>query len=398
MRLRCVMPSPSMVPIDALTLAPAVAAAFPPSRGAALERARSVDPRRYAQTRNHLRGAVSRLSPYLTHGLVSVPEVLEATAAGDGKLAQELAWREYFQLVHGHEGRAIFADRFGPQPRLAPEASARRLPAALIAGTTGIVALDDAVRSLVETGYVHNHARMWLASVACHVAGADWRAGASWFFFHLLDGDLASNTLSWQWVAGSGSARPYLADQANLNRFADTRQRGTFLDRPLDALLDAPIPDALRAWEDLDLPVTLPDLSPPRFDERRTLLLYHPWGLDPAWRADDDAERWLLLEPALLTRHPWSRLRLAWVLAAARGVPGLQIAVADANEVARERAQAASVGAAPPVRFRDHPAVAHWPGLADPAPQAFARHWTRPDAPRSFNAFWKRVAPRAGRT
>ena len=50
---------------------------------------------------------------------------------------------------------------------------------------------------------MHNHARMWLASVACHLAGADWRAGAAWFQHHLLDGDLASNALSWQWVAGA---------------------------------------------------------------------------------------------------------------------------------------------------------------------------------------------------
>ena len=60
----------------------------------------------------------------------------------------------------------------------------------------------------MDVGYVHNHARMWLASVVCHLAGADWRAGAAWFSFHLLDGDLASDTLSWQWVAGTGSHKP----------------------------------------------------------------------------------------------------------------------------------------------------------------------------------------------
>ena len=387
------MALPTLVPVDALTLPPAIAAAFPPSRSEALGRAHAVDPSRYAQTRNHLRGAVSRLSPYLTHGLVSVPDVLEATRASSGKFEQELAWREFFQLVHDREGRAIFEDRFGPQPRRAPDASQWRLPAALVEGRTGIAALDDAVCALVETGYVHNHARMWLASAACHVAGVDWRAGAAWFFFHLLDGDLASNTLSWQWVAGSGSGKPYLADQANLNRFSDARQHGTFLDRPRETLLTAPIPEALRESVDLTLPVTLPELSPPRFDDRRTLLLYHPWGLDPTWRAAEDAERWLLLEPALLTRHPWSHARLAWVLAAAREVPGLRVAVADANDAVRERARAAATGSAPPVRFRAHPAVAHWPGAADPAPYAFAQRWTRSDAPRSFTAFWKRVAP-----
>ncbi|MDF1522400.1 MAG: FAD-binding domain-containing protein [Trueperaceae bacterium] len=377
-----------------LTLPPAVADAFPPTRAAALARLVAVDAAAYARTRNHLRGAVTRLSPYLTHGLLSVPEVLAAVGPDAGKLAQELAWREFFRLAHDREGAAILRDRFGPQPRLALDAGPRRLPGALVAGATGIEALDAAVRALVDTGYVHNHARMWLASVACHVAGADWRAGAAWFQFHLLDGDLASNALSWQWVAGSGSAKPYVADQANLNRFAGTAQRGTFLDRPRDDLLTGAVPDALRATVELELPSVVPDLPAPTFDPVRPLLAYHPWGLDPAWRADEDAERWLLLEPAFFARHPWSPARLAWLLAAARQVPGLRVGVGDAREVLAPRAADAAAGRAAPLVHRAHPAVAHWPGPRDPAPTAFAHRWTATAAPRSFSAFWSRVAPR----
>jgi deoxyribodipyrimidine photo-lyase len=225
------------------------------------------------------------------------------------------------------------------------------------------------------------------------VAGADWRAGAAWFQHHLLDGDLASNALSWQWVAGTGSAKPYLADQANLNRFADTRQRGTFLDRPRDVLLAGPVPDALREQVDLDLPSVLPDLPAPDPDPARPLLAYHPWGLDPTWRAEDDAERWLLLEPAFFARHPWSRTRLAWVLAAARAVPGLQVGVGDARDVLAPRAAAAAAGRAAALVHRAHPAVAHWPGPSDPAPTAFRDRWTAAAAPRSFSAFWSRVGP-----
>jgi len=376
-----------------LRLPAAVAAAFPPSRAAGLARMTAVDPVAYARTRNHLRGAVTRLSPYLTHGLVSVPEVVTKLGA-DGKLAQELAWREFFQLVHAREGAGILRDRFRRQPRLAPDAGPRRLPRALVEGRTGIEALDAAVRSLVETGYVHNHARMWLAATACHLAGADWRAGAAWFQFHLLDGDLASNALSWQWVAGSGSAKAYLADQANLNRFAETRQQGTFLDRPHEDLLAGPVPDELRDSVALDLPATLPDLPPPALDPGRAALLYHPWGLDPTWRADDDADRWLLLEPAFFARHPWSPMRLAWLLAAADSVPGLRVAVGDAHAVVAPRVAAVARGEAAPVVHRSHPAVAHWPGPRDPLPTAFAHRWAADAAPRSFSAFWRAVAPR----
>ncbi len=383
---------PSRIDPAALRLPPKVATAFPPSRATGLARLASVDPVAYARTRNHVQGAVTRLSPYLTHGLLSVPEVVAAVGVG-GKLAQELAWREFFQLVHAREGAAILRDRYRPQPRLAPSAGPRRLPRALVEGRTGVTALDAAVRALIDTGYVHNHARMWLAATACHLAGADWRAGAAWFQFHLLDGDLASNALSWQWVAGSGSTRPYLMDQANLNLFGDTRQAGTFLDRPHGDLLAGPTPVELRDTVDLALPTAVPDLPPPALDPGRRVLLYHPWGLDAAWRADEDADRWLLLEPAFLARHPWSRTRLAWLLAAAASVPGLRVGVGEAHEVVAPRVAAAQRGDAAPVRHRAHPSVAHWPGPRDPLPTAFAHRWTAEAAPRSFSAFWRAVAP-----
>ena len=234
----------------------------------------------------------------------------------------------------------------------------------------------------------------------CHCASTSswctrWKV-ARWFFHHLLDADLASNTLSWQWVASSGAAKPYLADQTNLNRWSNTPQSGTFLDRPHASLLRDPVPEPLRESGPLDLRVTLPDLPAPRLDPRRSLLVYHPWSLDPTWRAHDEAERWLLLEPALFERHPWSPLRLAWLLAAAAGIPDLQVAVADAPTVLRARAAEAAAGRAAGLRHRTHPAVSHWPGPSDPAPTAFAQRWTSARAPRSFSAFWKQVAPRAG--
>jgi deoxyribodipyrimidine photo-lyase len=384
-------PAIGRIPLRELQLDPALATTFPPARAAALERLAGVDVRAYARSRNHLRGAVSRLSPYLTHGLIGLPEVMAAVGAGAGKFAQELAWREFFGLVHLREGRRIFNDRFGPQPRRAPNASPQQLPVALMRGETGIDALDAAVRALVDGGYLHNRQRLWLAAVTCHLAGADWRAGAAWFFYHLLDGDLASNTLSWQWVSGSGAAKPYLADQANLNHFSDMAQHGTFLDHPSAGLLARPIPEVLRENAPLALHAQLPDLPAPSFDPAQPLLLYHPWGLDPTWRAEERADRWLLLEPALFGRHPLGPQRIAWLLAAAAGVPGLKVAVADAPPLLRERLAAVAAGRAAPVRHRAHPAVTHWPGDPDPWPTVFAERWPGASAPRSFSAFWKRV-------
>ena len=80
--------------------------------------------------------------------------------------------------------------------------------------------IDEAVRTLFATGTLHNHARMWLASSVVHVRKVHWRVGADWLYGHLLDGDLASNHLSWQWVAGTGSRKPYLFNAGNVARYA----------------------------------------------------------------------------------------------------------------------------------------------------------------------------------
>ena len=94
------------------------------------------------------------------------------------------------------------------------------------------------MRGLYATGMLHNHARMWLASYVVHVRKVHWRAGADWLYGHLLDGDLASNHLSWQWVAGTGSAKPYLFNAENVARFAPAawHSPGSVIDTSYEAL------------------------------------------------------------------------------------------------------------------------------------------------------------------
>jgi deoxyribodipyrimidine photo-lyase len=83
--------------------------------------------------------------------------------------------------------------------------------------------MDGFVEELYQTGYLHNHARMWLAAYLVHYRRVRWQNGASWFLQHLLDGDPASNNLSWQWVASTFSAKPYFFDRSNLEHFTDGR-------------------------------------------------------------------------------------------------------------------------------------------------------------------------------
>jgi deoxyribodipyrimidine photo-lyase len=79
---------------------------------------------------------------------------------------------------------------------------------------------------------------MWLAMLICNIAGTKWETGAAWMYYHLLDGDLASNTLSWQWVAGTFSSKKYFANQENLNKYGNSqdRQYGTILDKSYEDL------------------------------------------------------------------------------------------------------------------------------------------------------------------
>lgn len=197
----------------------------------ALEALETIDPLRYATSRNHLDGAVSGLSPYIRHGVLSLAQVRDVVqqrmARGPGpvseKLLQELAWRDYWQRLWIRLGDGVW-ENLEPLKTGHPEAAyAEELPADIDEGRTGLACIDAFARQLTDTGWLHNHARMWLAAFVVHWRRVRWQAGARWFLRHLLDGDPASNNLSWQWVASSFSARPYLFNRANLERFGAGR-------------------------------------------------------------------------------------------------------------------------------------------------------------------------------
>lgn len=179
----------------------------------------AIDIRAYEKTRNHLTGRVTRLSPYITHGFISIPELFDRLPqlSLDDKLAFEFGWREFFHHVWQRAGDGILDDM---RPGLPGVHYARELPDDVREGRTGLAVIDKAVHTLYETGYLHNHGRMWLASYLVHLRKVHWRTGADWMFAHLLDGDLAANHLSWQWVAATFSSKPYLFNAENVARHA----------------------------------------------------------------------------------------------------------------------------------------------------------------------------------
>lgn len=202
-------------------------------RAAALAALAAIDPVAYAASRNHLDGAVTRLSPYIRHGVLTLAEVRQAVftalatrglgrSAGE-KLINELGWRDYWQRVWQQLGEGIWDDREQGASGLPPTAYRQDLPEDIAGGSTGLACIDAFRHQLVHEGWLHNHARMWLAAYLVHWRRVRWQTGARWFLRHLLDGDPASNNLSWQWVAGTFSAKPYLFNRANLERFSGGR-------------------------------------------------------------------------------------------------------------------------------------------------------------------------------
>jgi deoxyribodipyrimidine photo-lyase len=165
--------------------------------------------------------------------VLSLVEVLEAVFAwlarsgqpplAAQKLINELGWRDYWQRLWRQLGDGIWRDQEPLKTGHPPERYAAALPDDLLEARTGLACMDGFASELIHTGWLHNHARMWLAAYVVHWRRIQWQAGARWFLQHLLDGDPASNNLSWQWVASSFSSKPYMFNRANLERFSSGR-------------------------------------------------------------------------------------------------------------------------------------------------------------------------------
>ena len=196
-----------------------------------------IRPVEYARNRNFIDGSVSRLSPYISRGVLSTKQVLGHLldrgfeAQKIEKFIQELAWRDYWQLIW--QEKDIDVDLKHQQTGVLQEGISKNI----VEAHTGIDALDAAIHQLYQTGYMHNHLRMYLAAVATNNAKSHWKIPAKWMYYHLLDGDWASNALSWQWVCGANSNKKYIANQENINRYTYSTKTSCSWSSPVICLL-----------------------------------------------------------------------------------------------------------------------------------------------------------------
>ena len=345
----------------------------------------AIDPVAYGKTRNFLNGKVSRLSPYVSRGVISTRQIMESVLKNGyrpfvhEKLMQQLAWRDYFQRVlqqrpdlhsvaikreQGEDGQRIRAG----------------IPQAILEARTGIEGIDRSIKELYQTGYLHNHARMYVASVVTNIAGGDWRDGARWMYHHLLDADVASNGCSWQWVCSAFSIKKYYANQENINRYAGTRQSGTFLDKTYEELPEMPVPESLKIVEQPAFQTKLPQTEALNIDPSLPTYIYTFYNLDPYWHAGEPANRILLLEPSHFDAYPVSELTIQFILFLKDSIPGMQVYVGEYADLKKEHTFGKIVA-------KEHPLFSFAGAVTEP------RDWMFPEVSGyfpSFFGYWKK--------
>jgi deoxyribodipyrimidine photo-lyase len=348
-----------------------------------LERIDRIDPIAYSKTRNYINGDITYLSPYISRGFISTKQIL-ATVLAKGyppnaieHFIQELAWRDYWQYTWLQKGDAIHNDLLSPQT----DVQQTGIPNTIIHASTGITAIDTGIIDLYNTGYMHNHIRMYVASLCCNIAKCSWKEPAQWMYYNLLDGDIASNQLSWQWICGTNSSKKYVANQENINTFAHTNQKHTFLDVTYEILNQMPIPEVLRNTVHPLLQTELPSNSTLKIDSNKKTALYTYYNLDPLWLKQENLNRILILEPSMFEKYPISKNCIDFVLNLGKeNIPHLQVFVGEFNELQGIHENT--------FEYKEHPLNSHFIGNVTP------RDFICSDIKGEFTSFfsyWKKV-------
>jgi deoxyribodipyrimidine photo-lyase len=320
------------------------------------------------------------LSPYLSRGVISTRQVYAHLKSLDVEnyktqvLIKELAWRDYFQQVWLAKGEAVLSDMNQPQSSVLHHG----IPKAIVDANTGIEAIDNAITELYATGYMHNHMRMYIASLCCNIAKCHWLQPARWLYSQLLDGDIASNHLSWQWIASSFSQKKYFANQDNINHFFYSTQKNTFLDVDYPALESMAVPAELSELSLEELPTHLPNIKSAAIQKNITTLVYNYYNLDPYWHQNEELQRILLLEPSHFKKYSVGKKNIEFALELAKNIDGIKIVVDEFETLKRELDTA-------DVIYKEHPAFVHYSGTKEP------REWMGEQIGYypSFSSFWK---------
>ncbi|MFY8127483.1 MAG: FAD-binding domain-containing protein [Chitinophagaceae bacterium] len=342
----------------------------------------NIDPIKYGKTRNYLNGAVTKLSPYISRGVISTKQVATAILNKGYKpyeiesFLKELAWRDYFQQVWIAKQHEIDSDLKQQQP----DVNNHKISTAIISANTGIEAIDAAIQQLYSFGYMHNHMRMYVASNCCNIAKSHWFNPSKWMYYYLLDADWASNALSWQWVAGSFSNKKYYANQENINKYCGTNQVDTYLDVSYERIEKIDIPTELKDLSNPFLKTTLPEKKPFVINENLPAVVYNFYNLDPIWLKELPCNRIFIVEPSFYKKYPVSDNTINFILNLSKNISNIQVFVGEFDELA-------SIIGANDIHYKEHPTATHYKGILH------KRDWMFEDVTGyfpSFFSYWKK--------
>ncbi len=174
------------------------------------------------------RSNISCLSPYITHGIINEKEVIQKALSKfsfskNEKFIQEVLWRTYWKGWLELRPN-VWTDYLAELNQIKNEFQNNQDYLSAIDGKTDIECFNAWVNELKDNNYLHNHTRMWFASIWIFTLELPWQLGAEFFMQHLFDGDAASNTLGWRWVAGvQTQGKHYLASEWNIKKFTNNR-------------------------------------------------------------------------------------------------------------------------------------------------------------------------------
>ena len=174
------------------------------------------------------RSNISCLSPYITHGIINEKEVIQKALSKfsfskNEKFIQEVLWRTYWKGWLELRPN-VWTDYLVELNQIKDEFQNNKNYLSAIEGKTDIECFNEWVNELKENNYLHNHTRMWFASIWIFTLELPWQLGAEFFMKHLYDGDAASNTLGWRWVAGVQThGKHYLASEWNIKKFTNNK-------------------------------------------------------------------------------------------------------------------------------------------------------------------------------
>ena len=325
-----------------------------------LKKVDSINPVKYSVTRNFKNGHVTKLSPYISRGVISTRFIYENLVEKGfnlkkcEKFIQELAWRDFWQQIWVAKGSLINEDLKRPQE----DVNDYKISESLVQAKTGINSVDDEINNLYDNGYMHNHMRMYVASIATNIAKSHWKNPAKWMYYHLLDGDWASNALSWQWVAGSNSNKKYYANQDNINKYFESNQKNTFLDNSYEFISSMNIPDGVSEKIDLKLSSDFQNNDVIKLDNSLPTLIYNYYNIDPNWRKNEKANRVLIFEPKIFLEYPISQKCLDFSINLSQNINDIQIFFGDIDLLKSKYGVSKFI-------FKEHPLNSHYKGEED---------------------------------